>query len=69
MARMTGWFLRSLSDGDTHRGIYSPATRSVHARCGIEFQPLKKTNGAPIVLMPAPPDPDQICPTCRGDAQ
>jgi hypothetical protein len=36
----------SMSDGDTHRGIYSPATRSVHARCGIEFQPLKKTNGA-----------------------
>ena len=34
---MSGWFLRSMGDRDTHRGVYSPATRSVHARCGVEF--------------------------------
>jgi hypothetical protein len=33
------WFLRSMTDRDTHRGVYSPATRSVHATCGIEFIP------------------------------
>jgi hypothetical protein len=62
----TGWFLQSMGDHDTHRGIYSPATRSVHAKCGIDFQPLKRTTGAPIVLIPSPPDPHQICPVCRA---
>ena len=60
------WFLRSMSDRDTHRGIYSITTRSVHALCGAEFEPLKRTNGTPIVLSPAPPDPDQVCQECRG---
>jgi hypothetical protein len=55
-----------MSDRDTHRGTYSTATRSVHARCGAEFVPLKRTTGAPIVLTPNPPDPDQICPHCRA---
>jgi hypothetical protein len=55
-----------MGDHDTHRGIYSPATRSVHAKCGIDFQPLKRTTGAPIVLIPSPPDPHQICPVCRA---
>lgn len=63
------WFLRSMGDRDTHCGTYSIATRSVHAACGAEFQPLTLTNGAPIVLAPSPPDPDQICPQCkRGGA-
>lgn len=60
-----GWYLRSMGDRDTHRGTYSIATRSVHTACGTEFQPLKQTNGAPIVLVGSPPDPDQICPDCR----
>jgi hypothetical protein len=55
-----------MGDRDTHRGIYSITTRSVHAVCGVEFQPLKHSNGAPIVLAPSPPDPDQICPRCHG---
>jgi hypothetical protein len=54
-----------MRDRDTHCGIYSPATRSVHAVCGVEFEPLKRSNGAPIVLTPSPSDPDQICPDCR----
>jgi hypothetical protein len=54
-----------MGDRDTHRGIYSPATRSVHALCGAEFQPLLRTTEVPIVLTPSPPDPDQICPQCR----
>ena len=66
---MSGWFLRSMSDGDTHRGIYSPATRKVQARCGAEFEPLKKTNGAPIMLVAVPPDPVQICSACHGGAR
>jgi hypothetical protein len=56
----TGWFLQSMGDHDTHRGNYSPATRSVHAKCGIDLQPLKRTTGAPIMLTPQPtgPSPD-----------
>jgi len=60
------WFLRSISDRDTHRGIYSSATRSVHAVCGIEFQPLKRATGAPIAFTPSPPDRDQVCQQCSG---
>jgi hypothetical protein len=59
------WFLRSMANHDTHRGIYSPATRSVHAHCGVEFQPLPVgLHGDRIALPGRPPDPDQICPTC-----
>ncbi|MGH3528315.1 MAG: hypothetical protein ACRDQV_15820 [Pseudonocardiaceae bacterium] len=57
------WFVRSLLDADTHRGHYSPATRSVHTVCGLEFQ-------APGYLLDGlpgePPDPQQVCPTCRA---
>ncbi|MGH3823488.1 MAG: hypothetical protein ACRDRA_11765 [Pseudonocardiaceae bacterium] len=63
-----GWFLRSMGDGDTHRGAYSITTRSVHAVCGAEFEPLKLTTGKPILLDGTPPDPDQICLDCRGKA-
>ena len=65
---MSGWFLRSMGDRDTNCGTYSTATRSVHAMCGIEFQPLKRITGAPILLTPVPPDPAQICPACRRGA-
>jgi hypothetical protein len=54
-----------MDDRDTHKGIYSITTRSVHALCGAEFEPLRRTTGAPIVLTPSPPDPEQICPQCR----
>lgn len=61
------WYLRSLADRDTHHGEYSATTRSVHARCGIEFVPLKLADGGPLALPDNPPDPDQICPQCyRG---
>lgn len=67
---MSGWYLRSMGDADTHRGTYSMVTRSVHAVCGVEFQPLMRTTGAPIVLTPSPPDPAQVCPACqRGGAR
>lgn len=58
-----------MADADTHRGTYSITTRSVHAVCGAEFQPLKQTNGAPILLVPLPPDPDQVCPECARGAR
>jgi hypothetical protein len=62
---LVSWYLRSMSDRDTHRGAYSIATRSVRAVCGVEFEPLTLTNGAPIALAGDPPDPDQVCQTCR----
>jgi hypothetical protein len=52
------WHLRSTGDGDTHHGVYSIATRSVHAACGVEFVPYHTLTGSPL-------DPDQICPQCR----
>jgi len=54
-----------MGDRDTHHGTYSITSRSVHALCGLEFTPLRRTTDAPIVLTPSPPDPDQICPACR----
>lgn len=60
------WFLRSMADGDTHRGIYSPATRSVHAVCGAEFIPRPVgLRGERLSLPGAPPDPAQVCPRCK----
>jgi hypothetical protein len=59
---VSGWYLRSMADRDTHRGTYSITTRSVQALCGAEFEPPKCTTGAPIALTPAPADPDQILP-------
>jgi hypothetical protein len=41
MRERSAWFVRSMGDADTHRGVYSPATRSVHAMYGIEFQPVR----------------------------
>jgi hypothetical protein len=58
------WYPRSLADRDTHHGEYSATARSVRARCGIEFVPLKLADGAPLALPGDPPDPEQICPQC-----
>ncbi len=55
------WYLRSMAAADTHYGAWSPVTRSVHALCGVEFQP----PGYLLEGLPGyPPDPDQICPQC-----
>jgi hypothetical protein len=66
---MTGqrreWWIKSFADGDTHTGAWSAVTRSVHTRCGLEFQPIPV--GLPARLGPlpgSPPDPDQVCPRC-----
>lgn len=60
------WYLRSLADRDTHRGTWSGASRSVHAVCGAEFQPVALPTGG-YFLPGLPPDPLQICPDCyRG---
>lgn len=65
---MTGypgrWWLASLSDGDTHLGVWSGVTRSVHSRCGQEFQPVPLPFGG-YFLPDAPPDPAQVCPQCQ----
>ncbi|MGH3782783.1 MAG: hypothetical protein ACRDRO_19735 [Pseudonocardiaceae bacterium] len=58
------WYLRSLTDADTHRGHSSAVTRSVHALCGVEFVPRPLPLGGPA-LPGAPLDPDQVCPACR----
>lgn len=61
------WHQRSMADRDTHRGRYSPVTRSVHAVCGVEFVPRPiGLHGDRIALPGEPPEPDQICPTCAS---
>jgi hypothetical protein len=62
-----GWFVRSLADQDTHRGSYSPVTRSVHSICGAEFVPMKLgLRGDRLALPGWPPDPQQICVHCAA---
>jgi hypothetical protein len=69
------WFLRSLGDHDTHRGnLRSDGT--VLARCGALFIPRPTLTvvgpppgtlvTGPLALKGSPPDPDQVCPDCRG---
>ena len=61
------WYVRSLADGDTHRGGLSLVTGSVVAVCGIEFVPLKALINRGPELPGFPPDPLQICADCgRG---
>lgn len=54
-----------MADGDTHHGVYSPASRSVHARCHIEFVPLRIGDAGDRLSLPGyPPDKGQVCPEC-----
>ena len=58
------WYLRSISDGDTHCGQLD-SDGTVAAQCGIQFSPRPLPFNR-IALPPGyPPDPDQICPDCK----
>jgi len=62
IVRPMSWFLRSISDQDTHRGeLHSDGT--VAARCGIRFPPRLLPGG--LALPGHPQDRDQICPECQ----
>lgn len=54
---MTGWYVASLANGDTH--LAEPATQElVTARCdGRQFRPLAALRGSPV-------DKAQICSAC-----
>jgi len=68
------WFLRSLSDHDTHHGRMR-ADGTVAARCGLSFTPRPTLTVAgqppgalvagPLALKGNPPDPQQICRQCQ----
>jgi hypothetical protein len=61
------WYVAGFGDGQTHRGRYSIATRSVHSVCGAEFQALPVGwPPKPGPLPGSPPDPEQICQQCAG---
>lgn len=62
-AEAMSWYVRSLGDHDTHRGVLNPAAGTVTAACGVTFTPRL----LPLALPGAgdPPDPDQICPDCH----
>jgi len=57
------WYLRSLSDGDTHLGQWMP-DGTVLAKCGVRF--VLKAQDYPG-LEGSPPDPKQTCPACSGN--
>lgn len=69
------WYLRSPGDHDTHRGRMRD-DGTVLARCGALFtpQPTLTVVGPPpgqlatggLALPGNPPDPEQVCPQCRG---
>jgi hypothetical protein len=64
----TQWYLRSMSDYDTHRGQYCITTSKVRTICGIEFVPIPTGwRGDRLALTGKPPDPEQICSHCHQD--
>lgn len=76
---LLAWYLRSLSDADTHKGRLRP-DGTVAASCGAQFapRPTLRVDGpipgelveGPLALRGNPPDPEQICQQCqRGGGQ
>ncbi|MGH3852474.1 MAG: hypothetical protein ACRDR6_03060 [Pseudonocardiaceae bacterium] len=59
------WYLRSLSDRDTHRAGLLHPDGTVTAACGIRFRPPEFRRGT-TALRGEPPDPDQICLACAA---
>jgi hypothetical protein len=62
-----GWYLRSLSDRDTHRGELRP-DGMVTAVCGAVFRPVQYLSSGPA-LRGEPADPQQVCLKCRQVTQ
>lgn len=66
---MSGWYLRSYRDEDTHRAGGVAADGTVRAVCGAIFRPVAHPlDGTPACLT-SPADPLQVLPglpTCQG---
>lgn len=58
------WFLRSLSDRDTHRGVLNVTKGTVSSPCGVTFTPRVLPFGRGLGFTGDPPDPGQVCPAC-----
>ncbi|MGH3772592.1 MAG: hypothetical protein ACRDRW_14550 [Pseudonocardiaceae bacterium] len=58
------WYLRSIGDHDTHRGVLRPAEGTVVAACGVTFVPRVLPFGRGLGFSGNPPDPEQVCPAC-----
>lgn len=58
------WFLRSMGDRDTHRGVLR-SDGTVDAACGVDFRPRPLPYGK-VALPGNPQDPEQICPQCAN---
>ncbi|MGH3935727.1 MAG: hypothetical protein ACRDS1_12260 [Pseudonocardiaceae bacterium] len=68
MVQAAQWYLRSTADGDTHRGrVFGNGT--VMADCGVVFRPRKALRDRGPALPGHPPDPEQVCPKCKGVAR
>jgi hypothetical protein len=61
---VSSWYLRSLSDHDTHKGELRP-DGTMLALCGVQFEPRPLPLGR-IALPGHPQDPEQICAKCRA---
>lgn len=60
---ISSWYLRSMADLDTHRGLLRP-DGIVAAGCGARFWPRRAAYGR-VALPGTPRDAAQICPACR----
>ncbi len=63
------WYLRSIGDHDTHRGVLRPAEGTVTALCGVTFVPRVLPFGRGLGFPGNPPDPEQVCPACAKVAR
>lgn len=63
------WYLRSIGDHDTHRGVLRPTDGTVTALCGVTFVPRALPFGRGLGFPGNPPDLEQVCPACAKAAQ
>lgn len=65
VAVSTGWWPRSISDGDAHYGERA-ADGIVTAACGVTFVPQVNPYLHKAVRQHSPADPEHACPDCRA---
>lgn len=61
-AETTGWWTRSVADGDGHHGTLTGGV--VRAACGASFQPEPHPFSGKLIAQPRPADHAHACGAC-----